>query len=272
MIGPDTTRAAHRLAGGAALGLLTLALAASVGCRNLDDFHWKKMNFEVFRDPENPMEVIRSSKDGNERARALRCLQEPLTHGGTQQDQDAVVAVLNYSASHESQLWCRLAAIDSLRKFKDPRAADGMKEAYYHAGIFNPEQATVIRCQALTGLGETRQPAAVEVLVRVLREPPVEGPDQDKELKMRERIAAAKALRGYPDQQATGALVEVLRREKDDALRNNAHESLVASTGKRLPPDGQVWADYFENPSKVDPSLVQQPNLGERILELTGLK
>jgi HEAT repeat protein len=272
VIGQDTTRAAHRLAGGAALGVLTLALAASVGCRNLDDFHWKKMNFEVFHDPENPMEVIRTSKDGNLRARALRCIKEPLANGGTQQEQDAVIAVLSYSASHESQVWCRLAAVDALRRFKDPRAADGLKEAYYRAGSFNPEQATVIRCQALTALGETKQPAAVEVLVRVLREPPVEGPDQDKDLKLRERIAAAKALRGHPDKQATGALVEVLRREQDDALRNNAHESLVAATGKRLPADGQVWADYFENPSKVDPSLVQQPNIGERILELTGLR
>jgi hypothetical protein len=255
-----------------AVGALALALAASAGCRNLDDFHWKKLNFEVFRDPDNPMEVIRTSKDGNARARALACLKEPLANGGSQQDQDAVLAVLNYSASHESQVWCRLSAIDALRRFKDPRAADGLKEAYYRAGSFNPEQATVIRCQALTALGETRQPAAVEVLVRVLREPPVEGPDQDRELKLRERIAAAKALRGYGDQQATAALVEVLQREKDDALRNNAHESLVATTGKRLPPDGQVWSDYFQNPDKVDPSLIQEPKLGERILQLTGLR
>src|SRR6187399_2837001 len=92
--GQDTTRATCRLAGGLALGLLTVTLTASVGCRNLDDFHWKKMNFEVLRDPENPMEVIRTSKDGNARARALRCLQEPAVHGGSQQDQDAVVAVL----------------------------------------------------------------------------------------------------------------------------------------------------------------------------------
>lgn len=272
MTGQDTTRATCRLASGLALGVLTLALTTSVGCRNLDDFHWKKMNFEVFQDPENPMEVVRTSKDGNARARALRCIKEPTANGGSRQEQDAVIAVLNYSASHESQAWCRMAAIDALRKFKDPRAADGLKEAYYRAGSFNPEQATVIRCQALGAMGETKQPVAVEVLVRVLREPPVEGPDQDRELKLRERIAAAKALRGYPDQQATGALVEVLHRERDDALRNNAHESLVASTGKRLPPDGQVWADYFQNPAKVDPSLIQEPNLGERILELTGLK
>ncbi len=266
----DTTCLACRLGSGLTLALLLLAFSTLVGCRNLDDFHWKKMNFEVFQDPENPLEVIRTSQDGNLRARALRCLKEPLQHGGTQQEQDQVIAVLNYSASHEAQMWCRLAAIDSLRKFKDPRAVEGLKEAYYRAGNFTAEQATVLRCQALAALGETRQPAAAEMLIRVLREPPVEGPDQDRELKLRERITAAKALRYYPDPKATAALVEVLQKDLDDALRNNAHESLIATTGKRLPPDGQIWADYFENPVKVDPNMFQQPNLGERILELVG--
>jgi hypothetical protein len=265
-------KAAPRLAGGVTLGVLTLVLACSAGCRNLDEFHWKKMNFEVFRDPDNPLEVIRTSKDGNLRARALRCLKEPLAHGGTQQEQDAVVAVLNYSASHESQVWCRIAAIDALRRFRDPRAADGLKEAYYRAGSFSPEQATTIRCQALNALAETKQPAAVEVLVRVLREPPVEGPDQDRELKMRERIAAAKALRNFPQAQVSGALVEVLRHERDDALRNNAHESLVAVTGKRLPPDAQTWSEYFQDPNKVQHAQWESPRIGERILELTGLR
>lgn len=270
MTGYGTTRPVARQWG--MLGFLAFAFMGLAGCSNLDEFSWRKMNFEVFREPENPLEIIRSSKDGNLRARALRSLHEPLANGGTQQEQDAVVALLNYSASHEAQPWCRIAAIDTLRRYRDPRAVEGLKEAYYRAGSFPPETATIIRCQSLGALAETKQPAAVELLVKVLREPPLEGPDQDRELKMRERIAAAKALRTFPQPEVSSALVEVLQREQDDALRNNAHESLVAVTGKRLPPDGQVWADYLRNPDKIDPSLLESPKLGERVLELTGLR
>ncbi|MFO0876762.1 MAG: HEAT repeat domain-containing protein [Gemmataceae bacterium] len=270
MTGHGKIRPATRRSG--ILVVLASAFFFLAGCSNMDEFSWKKMNFEVFREPENPVEIIRTSKDGNLRARALRALHEPLATGGTQEEQDAIINILTYSASHESQPWCRIAAIDTLRKYRDPRAADGLKEAYYRAGTFSPETATIIRCQALGAVAETRQPAGVELLVKVLREPPVEGPDQDRELKMRERIAAAKALRSFEQPEVTRALVDVLNREQDDALRNNAHESLVAVTGKRLPPDGAVWADYLKNPDKVDPSLIQQPSVGSRVLELTGLR
>ena len=120
----------------------------------------------MFRDPDDPMAVIRDSKDGNARAAPCAACASRRAHGGSQEEQDAVVAVLNYSAGHESQPWCRIAAIDALRKFKDPRAADGLKEAYYRAGSFTPETATTVRCQALAGLGETGSRPAMEVLVR----------------------------------------------------------------------------------------------------------
>jgi hypothetical protein len=266
--GQGTTRPAHRSRPGGMLGVAA-AILWLAGCSNMDEFSIKKMNFEVFRDPENPMEVIKTSKDGNLRARALRCLKEPKAAGGSQEEQDAVVAVLVYSASHEAQPWCRIAAIDSLRKFKDPRAADALKEAYYRAGSFQPETATMIRCLALSGLGETGQPSAVETLVRVLRAPPVEGPDQDRELALRERIAAAKALGRFPQYQATAALVEVLRTEEDGALRDNAHQSLVSATGKKLPPDAQAWADFLHSPESLN-ARPHQPRCGDRVLELTG--
>ena len=57
----------RRRAGRLGLGLAACVLAGLAGCANFDDFNIKKMNFEVFRDPDNPIEVIRTSKDGNER-------------------------------------------------------------------------------------------------------------------------------------------------------------------------------------------------------------
>jgi hypothetical protein len=255
------------------LGPMAAALLGLGGCSFLDDFSLKRLNFEDFRDPPEPLSVIRNSKDGAHRARALRILKEPLANGGTQQDQDVVISVLNYSAANDSQALCRMAAIDSLRRFRDPRAADGLKDAYYRAGSFNPEVATVLRCQALQALGETGQPVAVETLVRVLREPPAEGPDVDRQQKLDERIAAARALGNFRQYQSTAALVEVLRKDEDVAMRACAHESLVSATGRELPPDAKVWSEFLHDPARAqDTATVRQPHIGQRILELTGWK
>ena len=233
------------------LGLAACVLSGLVGCASFDDFNFKKMNFEVFRDPDNPLEVIRNSKDGNLRARALACLTEPQAHGGSQQEQEVVVNLLVYSAANESQPSCRVAAITSLRKFKDPRAVEGLKDAYYKANTFGAQQAAVIRSHALSALGDTGSPAAIDVLVRVLKEPPVEGPDEDRQQKLNERIVAARALGHFKHYQATSALVEILRTERTPELVTPAHESLVEATGKKIPPDAQAWTEFLQNPNST---------------------
>lgn len=250
---------------------LSLALCALVGgCAFLDEFSFRHLREDLAPDPD-PLVVIRSSNDGNKRAKALRNLHEPQATGGSQQDQDVIVKILTHSATHEAQALCRMAAIDSLRTFKDPRAVEAIKDAYYRAGSFNPETATVIRCQAMAALGEMGNPSAIDLLVRVLREPPVEGPDQDRQLKMDERIAAARALGRFQQYQGTAALVDVLRNEEDIALRTRAHQSLVSATGQELPPDAKTWADFLHNPASK-PAVARQPGVGEKILELTGFK
>lgn len=118
----------------------------------------------------------------------------------------------------------------------------------------------------------------MELLVRVLREPPVEGPDQDRQHKLDERIAAARALGGYQQYQATAALVEVLRgaeklkTEDDVPLRNAAHESLVSATGRRLPPESQAWAEFLHNPESMNRDASASTGVGERLLQLTGMR
>ena len=220
---------------------LALGLCAC-GCANFwddvtsRDFSWKGM----FNKP-NPLIVLRDSSDGDQRARALRALQEPKQYGGSDADQDAIVKILTTAAATEKQPLCRLAAIQSLGHFKDPRALKGLTDAFYNAGTFSPETATVIRCQALTAMGETGNPAAVELLARVVREPPAEGTELEKQQTIDVRIAAARALGKFSHYQATEALVRVLQNEKDIALRDRAYESLQAATGKKLPPDGKEW-------------------------------
>jgi HEAT repeat protein len=251
------------------LVLLAVGCLAHAGCANFwdevtsRDFHFK----EMFAPRPDPLWVVRNSPDGDKRAKALRALQEPLAHGGNAEEQEVVVQVLLYAASKDTQPLCRLAAIKSLRHFKDPRAAEGLKDAYYRAGSFNPETATVIRCQALEALGETANPAAVELLVQVLREPPVEGPDPDRQQKLDERIAAARALGHFKSYQATEALVGVLRTDQDVALRQRANESLQSATGKDFPADARAWSEFLHQPENQD-ALAARPGLTQRAIQL----
>jgi HEAT repeat protein len=252
--------------------VLGLALLGPIGCAAYDDFSWRQMNFEVFRDPKDPLAVIRDDKaELWARRRALECLKEPLANGGSQQDQDVIVNVLCYAAAHDQHAACRMAAIEAMRKFRDPRIVEGLKEAYYRAGSVTPEAATVIRMLALGALGDTGNPAAVDLLVRVVREPPTDGPDADRQQKINERTAAARALGKFKQYQAAAALVEVLRTEDDVALRTRAHASLVSATGKDLPPDAKSWSDFLNSPSAKD-EIAREPSLGDRMLRLTGFK
>ncbi len=187
----------------------------------------------------------------------MRALREPSQNGGAQRDQDTVVTVLTTAAVSDRQIVCRLGAISALRHFQDPRAVEGLKEAYYRAGDLNPETASILRCQALDALGETGQPGAVELLVKVVKEPPVEGAMEDKQAKMDERIAAARSLGRFKEYQATEALADVLRTDQDVALRNRATESLHSITGKDLPSDYQAWADFLNKPEGHD-AVVKQ--------------
>jgi HEAT repeat protein len=219
------------------------------GCANFwDDVTSRDHKFgDMFRKQPDPREVLEKSTDGDKRARALRSLQEPLAHGGTQQDQDATVELLVRTATRDPQVWCRQAAIDTLRHFHDPRAVEALKSAYYTADAFPPEASGPLRCQILAALGDTGNPSAVELLVKVVRQPPAAGPEIEKQQTTDERIAAARALGHFPEAQSTEALVTVLRTEQDHALRDRSCEALVKITGKDLPPDAQAWEDYLHH-------------------------
>ena len=219
------------------------------GCATFwDDLTSRDFSVHSFFVKPNPLLVLRDSNDGDKRARALRALHEPKQNGGTDQEQEMVVKVLTTAAASEKQPLCRLAAIQALARFKDPRAVDGLTTAFYNASCFSPDTATVIRCQAVVALGETGDPAAVELLARVVREPPAEGTELEKQQALDIRIAAARALGHFSHYQATEALVRVLQSEKDAALRDRAHESLQAATGKNLPPDAKAWEEFLHQP------------------------
>jgi hypothetical protein len=198
----------------------------------------------------NPMLVLRDSRDGDERAKALRALHEPIKNGGTPHDQEIVFKILEQATVSEHTAMARMAAVESLSHFKDPRAAAALKAAYYQAyGYRNEsgeefkypaETVTILRCKCLQGMGELENPAVVEHLVSILREPPVKGSDQDRQWAMDLRIAAARSLGKYNQPLATEALLEVLKGDRDVALRDRAHDALETSTGQKLPEDYQA--------------------------------
>ena len=95
--------------------------------------------------------------------------------------------------------------------------------------------AAPFSCQALVSLGETENPQGVDLLLRVLRQPAFEGTDEERQMNLDERIAAARALGHFRgDPRVTEALLAVLRDEKDVALRNSATDSLQDITGKKI--------------------------------------
>lgn len=253
----------------AGIALTTLGLS---GCA---DF-WDQVTSREFKVKQlwvrrDPMEVLRTSTDGDERAKALRGLKEPKQHGGTDREQDEVVGILTKTATSDKQPLCRLAAIQALGNFKDARAVEALSTVFYDtssaarsrqdivAAVYNPvnftpDITTNIRCQALRSLGETGNPAALKVLMLAVGEPKAEGPEQDRQQVMDVRITAARALGNFKEPQSNEALVRVLKTEKDVALRACAREALEESTGKKVPPE------------LLGPNAPPEPNIIQKVV------
>ena len=217
------------------------------GCGSWDitSRDWKAK--DVFAQPPDPLVVLRDSPEGDKRAKAYAALKEPQFNGGSAKDQDKMVEILTVGAKTEHQFYTRLMAVRKLGEFKDPRVVPALIEAYYAASTFRSDFSTLLRCESLAGLGKVGHPSGTELLVKVLGQGPMEGPEQDRQRAMDERIAAARALGHFPQYRATEALVQVLKTDKDIALRTCVHQSLQASTGQNLPMDYQVWNDFLHS-------------------------
>jgi hypothetical protein len=255
--------------------ILHSALAACVlsGCASFwDDVTSRDFKFkDMFKPAPDPLWVIRNSSDGDKKSKALLSLQEPLQHGGTQQQQDVIVKLLVQSVTSDTQPLCRLAAISSLQHFKDPRAAQALKDAYYRASYFQrdrPEAMETIQEQALQALGVNGNAIAVELLVGILKAPPGTGPSGDKANDLNQRIYATRALAHFPQYQAADALISVLRTEQDVALRDRATESLREITGQDLPANADAWSEFMHKSGKE--ALAKKPSLGDKLIKLVS--
>jgi HEAT repeat protein len=200
------------------------------GFRNDMAFRWQLLTHK-----DEPLVVLRDSHDGDMRARAYRELQEPKLHGGSDQDQEAMLKILGTAAKSERSPVCRVAAIETLGKFKDPRAADALVEAFTSPINFG-DKSPVVRIAIVRSLAEIGDPKGVGVLTQAL----AFGPEMDV------RITAAEGLAKFQTSESTTALLRVLRNDKDVALRFEASQSLEKITGKKeMHPNAEEWDNYF---------------------------
>jgi hypothetical protein len=237
----------------------------AAGCTSfIDDV--TSRNFRVrnmFSTPE-PMLVLRTSDDGDARAKAMYRLKEPIKAGGSEKDQEEAMRILTESATQDLRPVCRLAAIEALGRFDDARTAGSLVQAYQASKTFTTEIANPIRCESLQALGRKNTPEALALLSSVASKP-IEAPpsspikqasynpndelnkalgryDPDAQIAREARLAAVRGLgQSANAAEAAKILIPVLA-EKDVALHDRAQESLQKVTGRRdVPADPEAW-------------------------------
>jgi PBS lyase HEAT-like repeat len=279
-------------------GAIAFGLSGCAGTYDLvTSQRFKERPFHTLFTREDPIEVLEKVQEGDDRVRAMRAVEEPRQNGGSAAEQDRLIATLQASATTDPRPLCRLAAVEALSRFKDPRVGAILITAYQNApydspaaaattdGVtpaaslsatktggsqFTPDTVTTLQCQTLESLGRHRSPEGLQLLVRVATTPAEPKPKSTGGVEAASallslnasistgesdridvRLAAIRALGNYQnDTTAIQALVGVLQTEKDVAVRGRAHESLVKSTGKDLPPDGQAWAAWLAQGGK----------------------
>lgn len=275
------------------------ACGALTGCRVAEVFgtnSFKDDPVKALTERPDPIAVLRDAKSTGDRvAKALQNLDEPARDGGTPAEQTEALRIVHKVAISDERALCRLAAIDALGRFRDPRAVGILKEAYtaaspapsaalefvkpaghvtpaaaaggFRPDAFPPEVVSAIRCQVLNALGEHKHPDALPLLAEAARS---KAPDEDdaKPFDMTPgqardiRLAAVRALGKYPNRDAAVQLAHVLETERDAALRSRAQEGLVRITGRdNVPPNAKLWHAVLRTPGAVrpeSPGLIKQ--------------
>jgi len=271
------------------LGLVA-ATGAVNGCAStwdtITDRDFRKAPFTRTFGTEDPMTVLRTKIDGDARARAMRTLKEPAAHRGTPAEQDEALQILGHAATTNPSPVIRAAAVDALGRFKDARALPLLIAAYHKAdglddkaksaagrdaelvpvaarGVaapdpfaltgptgFPPEFVVGVRSRVIAALAKTDKPEAVKFLAQVAT-----GKNQSESDDQKVRVAAVRGLGQMRHKEAVVALAQVLKTDgkRDILLSDTAHEGLVELTGKKLPADGDKWAEVIQAGFVVQP-------------------
>jgi hypothetical protein len=233
------------------------------GCASFwDDVTSRDFKFKDLYTHKDPVSVLNTSEDGDARAKALRTLTEPKARGGTDAEQERVIEVLSRAAISEPQPGVRIAAIETLGKYKDPRAVTALTGAFEAANQLSGDAAANVRCLALTSLGQTKRPEAVAYLVRVAQtQVAPDLSDRERQQSRDCRLAAVRALGNFEHSREVGeAMTRLLQTEKDVAMRDRAKETYAAATGAKPPAE----------PGPIDPPKPAQPTPAQEAFQLTG--
>jgi hypothetical protein len=248
----------------AAAALVLIALSNG-GCASFwDEVFSRERDLTGYFNPPNPLIVIHDSTDGERRAKALASLREPASNSGSSQDQETYLQILTTAARTDRDPYCRLGAIQALGHFKDPRAARALEEVYQQTKLpFTQDFNAMIRQTALRSVEKIGDPNSRRLLVLVARQPSPaqDASSADRQQQLDEKLIAIRALAKYHEQECIETLLYVLESDRDVAVRDCAHQSLQASTGKTLPAEPQVWRDAIAG----RPVNVQEPSMIQRV-------
>lgn len=210
------------------------------GCATMwDDVTSRDFHVKSLWERSDPMMVLQESTDGDARAKALRAVKEPRTNGGNDVEQDRLMEILAQSAISDPQPVVRLAAIQTLGRFSDPRAVQVLTGAYESAGQLPSEVSAGVQSAALAALGTSRQQAAIAVLVKAATRPlPTEAIERELNQARDIRLAAVRALKNFEGSpEAASAMSRIVSEEKDVALVDRARETYAKVAGRELPAD-----------------------------------
>jgi hypothetical protein len=185
---------ARTMLGGAALVACGLS-----GCAGTYDLvtsqRFKDRPFHTLFHKDDPMQVLETVEEGDDRVRAMRDVKEPKRAGGTDAQQDKLLGILQAGATTDPRPLCRLSAVEALSRFDDPRAGPILIAAYRNAPFdapaapgqpapvtpaaafagakgavsnFTPDTVTNIQCNVLTALGKHRSTEGLQLLVQVV--------------------------------------------------------------------------------------------------------
>jgi hypothetical protein len=210
--------------------------------------------------PMNPYEVLQHSTDGDMRARAYRVVKEQGgIMGGDQESQNKLLFLMMKGAREEKDSICRLAALERLGEFKDPRVKRFFLESMNDKKpVLYADPDPLVRAKALETLAHFDDPTVVPTLARAMNDP---HPDAS--------LVAIREMKRFRTPEATAALLDRLRteearkvRERNVALQHEIGDSLQAMTGQKLPPKAQAWEEYLvrgkvQDPPKEENSLIK---------------
>lgn len=242
---------------------------------------FRERPFATLFSSDDPVWVLENVNDGDERVRAMRRLSEPssanqrdkvieiLSSSATTDRQPmirlaAIGALSDFEDPRASQILVSAynnAPHENPQQKNDIQPAGGLNLRGSQSG-FTPDTVLSIQCLVLESLSKHRSPDSLKLLCDVaLNGPKLPAKSKVEPMGYKDplapesglntedgrdvRLAAIRALRTYErETQAIQTLIEVLKRERDVALRSRAHESLTLITGQDFPADAAVWNEW----------------------------